>query len=113
MPNAPLCTRKAPPRQKGTLGPGDITELIPTQSQTLWQVAIGRALSSFGDDEEYLLNEGGWHENYFKEPELAAILERFHARLRTQLEAVKARNAKSDMPYTVLQPDKIPCGITV
>lgn len=113
VPNAPLCMRKAPPRQKGTLGPKDIAEMIPTQSQTLWQIAIGRALSSFGEDEEYLLNEGGWRENYFKEPELAAILERFHARLRTQLEAVKARNAKSDMPYTVLQPDKIPCGITV
>ncbi|PTL81540.1 lipoxygenase family protein [Vitiosangium sp. GDMCC 1.1324] len=113
VPNAPLCMRREPPREKGALGPDDIAEMIPSKSQTLWQIAIGRALSSFGDDEEYLLNEGGWHEDYFKDPELAAIRDRFHDRLRTQLAAVKARNAKSEVPYTVLQPDKIPCGITV
>lgn len=113
VPNAPLCTRRAPPSQKGVTGPEEISAIVPSKSQTMWQVAIGRALSSFGDDEEYLLHEGGWHEEYFKEPELAAIRERFHARMRDQLAAVKARNAKSEVPYTVLQPDKIPCGITV
>jgi hypothetical protein len=113
VPNAPLCMRKEPMRKKGTLGPDDLSTMIPTKSQTLWQVAIGRALSSFGDDEEYLLHEGGWREDYFKEPELLAIRDRFHERMRTQLAAVKARNAKSEVPYTVLQPDKIPCGITI
>jgi arachidonate 5-lipoxygenase len=113
VPNAPLCTRKEPPRQKGQLGPDDIVAMIPSKSQSLWQVTIGRALSSFGEDEEFLLHEGGWREDYFKDLELAAIRERFHDRLRTQLAAVKARNAKSEVPYTVLQPDKIPCGITI
>ncbi|MBJ6760888.1 lipoxygenase [Myxococcaceae bacterium JPH2] len=113
VPNAPLCLRRAPPREKGKLGPADIAAMIPTKSQTLWQVAIGRALSSFGDDEEYLLHAGGWHEEYFHEPALHAIRERFHARLSAQLEAVKVRNAQRDVPYTVLQPDRIPCGITV
>jgi hypothetical protein len=113
VPNAPLCMRKPPPREKGKLGPDDIAAMIPSKSQTLWQVAIGRALASFGEDEEYLLHEGGWREDYFKEPELNAIRDRFHDRLRIQLTAVKARNAKSEVPYTVLQPDKIPCGITI
>ncbi|HYH95880.1 lipoxygenase family protein [Hyalangium sp.] len=113
VPNAPLCVRQPPPTKKGEIGPDDITAMIPTRSQTLWQIAIGRALSSFGDDEEYLLHEGGWREDYFQDSQLAAILERFHGRLRTQLAAVKARNAQSEVPYTVLQPDKIPCGITV
>ncbi|MDY7232888.1 lipoxygenase family protein [Hyalangium rubrum] len=113
VPNAPLCMRQPPPRTKGVLGPNDIAEMIPSKSQTLWQVAIGRALSSFGEDEEFLLHEGGWREEYFQEPELVAIRERFHERLRAQLAAVKARNAKSDAPYTVLQADKIPCGITI
>ncbi|MFY0565420.1 lipoxygenase family protein [Archangium lansingense] len=113
VPNAPLCMRREPPRKKGVLGPDDIVEMIPTKSQTMWQVAIGRALASFGDDEEYLLHEGGWREEYFKEPGLAALQQRFQERLRTQLDAVKARNAKSEVPYTVLQPDRIPCGITV
>jgi arachidonate 5-lipoxygenase len=113
VPNAPLCMRKEPPTKKGVLGPDDLSTMIPTKSQTLWQVAIGRALSSFGEDEEYLLHEGGWREDYFKEPELIAIRERFHERLRAQLAAVKARNAKCEVPYTVLQPDKIPCGITI
>ncbi|WP_375768018.1 PLAT/LH2 domain-containing protein [Archangium gephyra] len=113
VPNAPLCMRREPPRKKGVLGPDDLAGMIPTRSQTLWQVAIGRALASFGEDEEFLLHEGGWREDYFKEPGLAEIHERFHDRLRVQLAAVKARNAKSDVPYTVLQPDKIPCGITV
>jgi arachidonate 5-lipoxygenase len=113
VPNAPLCTRKAPPTRKGAIEAEDIAEMIPTKAQTLWQIAIGRALSSFGEDEEFLLHEGGWREEYFQEPELIAIRERFHERLRAQLAAVKARNAKSEVPYTILQADRIPCGITV
>lgn len=113
VPNAPLCLRREPATKKGVIGPDDIAAMIPTKTQTLWQVAIGRALSSFGDDEEYLLHESGWREDYFQEPELTAIRNRFHERLRARLEAVKARNAKAEVPYTVLQPDRIPCGITV
>ncbi|WXH27024.1 hypothetical protein WA016_00935 [Myxococcus stipitatus] len=113
VPNAPLCMRQEPPRQKGVLRLEDLAGMIPSKSQMLWQIAIGRALSSFGDDEEFLLHEDGWREEYFHEPELKAIRERFHDRLRTQLAVVKARNANAEVPYTVLQPDKIPCGITV
>ncbi|RYZ42927.1 MAG: lipoxygenase [Myxococcaceae bacterium] len=113
VPNAPLCMRKAPPAKKGVIGPDDIVEMIPSKSQMLWQVSIGRALSSFGDDEEYLLHEGGWYEEYFQEPEVLALRDRFHARLRAQRDAVKARNEKCEVPYTVLQSDRIPCGITV
>jgi arachidonate 5-lipoxygenase len=113
VPNAPLCMRREPQRKKGVIGPEDIAAMIPSKSQMLWQVAIGRALSSFGDDEEYLLHESGWREDYFQEPELAAIRDRFRDRLRAQLEAVKARNAKSEVPYSVLRSDRIPCGITV
>ncbi|MGK3963443.1 lipoxygenase family protein [Sorangium sp. So ce118] len=113
VPNAPLCVRRAPPREKGKLGPADLAAMLPTKSQTLWQIAIGRALSSFGDDEEYLLHEGGWREDYFVEPEMAAIRERFFERLRAQRAAVEARNARSDVPYTVLSAERIPCGITI
>jgi arachidonate 5-lipoxygenase len=113
VPNAPLCTRTPPPKKKGTLGPDDIVAMLPSKSQTMWQVAIGRALASFGDDEEYLLNEGGWREDYFIEPEMIAVRDRFHDRLRAHLAAVKARNEASEVPYTVLSPDKIPCGITI
>ncbi|MBZ4400731.1 lipoxygenase family protein [Myxococcus sp. AS-1-15] len=113
VPNAPLCMRREPPRQKGTLRAEDIPEMIPSKSQTLWQVAIGRALSSFGDDEEYLLHEGGWREEYFQEPEVKALRERFEQRLRTQRDVVAARNVGAQVPYTVLSPDRIPCGITV
>jgi hypothetical protein len=113
VPNAPLCMRQPPPTKKGTVGPADLVSMIPTRSQTLWQIAIGRALSSFGEDEEYLLHEGGWREDYFEEPALIAIRDRFHDRLRAQRAVIEARNATSDVPYTVLSPDKIPCGITV
>jgi arachidonate 5-lipoxygenase len=113
VPNAPLCMRRPPPAKKGTIGPEDFAEMLPTKSQTLWQIAMGRALASFGEDEEFLLHEGGWREDYFREPELIAIRDRFHERLRAQLAAVKARNAGTDFPYTVLQADRVPCGITI
>ncbi|AUX42368.1 lipoxygenase [Sorangium cellulosum] len=113
VPNAPLCMRMAPPREKGKIGPTELAAMLPTRSQTLWQIAIGRALSSFGDDEEYLLHEGGWREEYFVEPEMMAVRERFFDRLRAQREAVNARNARCEVPYTVLSADKIPCGITI
>ncbi|WP_434387807.1 lipoxygenase family protein [Melittangium boletus] len=112
VPNAPLCMRQPPPTKKGVLQAADFAEMIPTRAQTLWQVAMGRALASFGEDEEFLLSEGGWRETYFHEPEFLAIRERFHTRLRGQLAAVKLLNATREVPYTVLQPDRIPCGIT-
>lgn len=113
VPNAPLCMRKPPPRNRGRLELNDVIAMLPTKSQTLWQVAIGRALASFGDDEEYLLNEGGWREDYFLEPEMIAVRDRFFGRLRAQLARVKARNETCEVPYTVLSPDRIPCGITI
>lgn len=113
VPNAPLCMRAAPPRKKGALREEDLIAMLPSKSQTLWQVAIGRALASFGDDEEYLLNEGGWVEEYFTEPAMIAVRDRFHDRLRAQLAATRARNEASEVPYTVLAPDRIPCGITI
>jgi hypothetical protein len=113
VPHAPLCVRRAPPTKKGELGPDEIAAMIPTKSQTLWQIAIGRALSSFGEDEEFLLHEAGWREEYFNDPSMTAILERFRDRLRAQLAAVKARNAQTEFPYIILQADRVPCGITV
>lgn len=113
VPNAPLCMRRPPPAKKGTLGSEDFAHMLPTKSQTQWQIAMGRALASFAEDEEFLLHEGGWREDYFREPALIAIRDRFHERLRAQLAAVKARNAATDVPYTVLQPDRVPCGITI
>lgn len=113
VPNAPLCMRLPPPAKKGTLGEGDFAKMLPTKSQTQWQIAMGRALASFGEDEEFLLHEGGWREDYFREPELHAIQARFFERLRAQRDAVHARNARTDFPYTVLQADRIPCGITI
>jgi arachidonate 5-lipoxygenase len=113
VPNAPLCMRQPPPSQKGVIGTEDLVAMIPTKSQTMWQIAIGRALSSFGEDEEFLLHEGGWREDYFEEPALVAIRDRFHARLRAQAAAIAARNATAAVPYSVLSPDRIPCGITI
>jgi arachidonate 5-lipoxygenase len=113
VPNAPLAMRRAPPRERGKIEQADIAAMLPSKSQTLKQVAIGRALASFGDDEEFLLQDAGWREDYFAEPELAAIRERFQGALRAALDAAKARNAAAEVPYTLLQPDRIPCGITI
>jgi arachidonate 5-lipoxygenase len=44
---------------------------------------------------------------------MIAVRDRFHARLRAQVAAVKARNDASEVPYTVLSADRIPCGITI
>jgi arachidonate 5-lipoxygenase len=113
VPNAPLCMREPPPANKGVLGLDDFARMLPTRSQVQLQIAFGRTLSSFADDEEFLLHEGGWREAYFQEPALIAIRDRFHDRLRAQLAAVKARNERTEFPYTVLQADRVPCGITI
>jgi arachidonate 5-lipoxygenase len=113
VPNAPLCMRLPPPAKKGLLGPDDFARMLPTKAQVQWQIAIGRALASYAEDEEFLLHEGGWREDYFREPALLAIRDRFHERLRAQVAAVTARNAAAEVPYTVLQPDRVPCGITI
>ncbi|KFA92169.1 lipoxygenase family protein [Archangium violaceum] len=113
VPNAPLCMRQPPPRARGRLTRQALAEMMPDKDQTLWQITVGRALSSFGEDEEFLLHPGGWREDSFDEPEVAAVRERFRARLKAQLEVVNARNAQSPSPYTVLRPDRIPTGITI
>jgi arachidonate 5-lipoxygenase len=47
VPNAPLCMRQAPPREKGVLRLDDIASMLPTEHQTLWQNANGPPLTSY------------------------------------------------------------------
>ncbi len=113
VPNAPLCMRGEAPTEKGVLDEKGLVQMMPSKSQSTWQVAIGRALASFGKDEEYLHQEGGFHEGFFEEPEVKAIVEGFE-RTMAQIDAdTKARNAKREVPYNQLVPSQVPTSITI
>jgi arachidonate 5-lipoxygenase len=114
LPNAPLCMRKAPPEAKGTLNEQAICEMMPSKTQGIWQVAIGRALASYGNDEEYLLDEiVGWHEDFFEEPAAKAVIRRFHERMVQAQAVIDKANAERPVPYLQLQPKMVPSSITI
>lgn len=113
VPNAPLCMRKAPPTSKGTITEQNIVDSMPDKTQSSWQVAIGRALASFGKDEEYLLDPDGWNDVYFEEPAARAVVRRFQERMAQQQEAVEAANEERPVAYTLLEPKNIPTSITI
>jgi len=114
VPNAPLCMRKAPPRTKGDLNEQDVVDAMPNRKQSSWQVAIGRALASFGRDEEYLLDDDGqWAEDYHDDDAAQAIIDRFQVRMSAQQARVDEANEKRPVPYTLLEPKRIPTSITI
>ncbi len=114
LPNAPLCMRQPPMKEKGTLDEKAVVAMMPSKTQGSWQVAIGRALASYGKDEEYLLDDHvGWHEDYFEEEAAKAVIRRFHARMEQIQAEVDRRNAERPVPYLLLQPRNVPTSITI
>lgn len=113
VPNAPLGMHRPPPARKGVTTLDDVRAMLPDLDQTMGQVAIGRALSTFGQDEEFLLPEEKWSRMYFYEHGPIAAQREFFSALRAQLERVNELNAHRPVPYEILRPDRIPCSITI
>lgn len=113
VPNAPLCMRAPPPMQKGVLDEGQVVAALPSRDQSTWQVAIGRALASVGDDEEYLLSEKAWRDRYFVEPEALEIAARFQREMVVQEDRVATANDGRPSRYELLRPGRVPTSITI
>lgn len=113
VPNAPLATHRAPPTRKGALTEKEVVAMMPSLFQTMRQVAIGRALSTFGKDEEFLYQKGGWYRSYFEEPEALAVEARFLAHMREHCERVQVANEVRPVPYEILSPDRVSCSVTL
>lgn len=114
LPNAPLCMRAPPMTERGTLDEKALVNMMPSRTQGVWQVAIGRALASFGKDEEYLLDEiVGFHEEYFEEPACKALIRRFHERMVVAQATIDERNRSRPVPYMQLNPNTVPASITI
>jgi len=113
VPNAPLCLREPAPTQRGKLDERGIVEMLPSKSQATWQVAIGRALASFGKDEEYLHNPDGFHEEFFEENAAVEVLEGFERTMHQIDQATRKRNKTRPVPYVELLPSRVPTSITI
>lgn len=113
VPNAPLATHRPPPTRKGELKDIDIVRMMPSLAQSMSQVAIGRALSTFGKDEEFLYQKSGWYRSYFSEPEALLVEARFQKHLREHCERVASVNEVRPVPYEILSPDRVTCSVTL
>lgn len=113
VPNAPLGMHRPPPSKKGATTPDDVRAMLPDLDQTMGQIAIARALSTFGGDEEFLLPEEKWSRMYFYEPGPLAAQREFFSALRAQVERIEEANKHRPVPYEILRPDRIPCSITI
>jgi arachidonate 5-lipoxygenase len=113
VPNAPLATHRAPPTRKGEITEAEIRRMMPSLAQSVSQVAIGRALSTFGKDEEFLYQKGGWYRSYFEEPEALAVEARFLQHMREHCERVMVTNEVRPVPYEILSPDRVTCSVTL
>lgn len=113
VPNAPLATHRPPPTAKGEFTERDVQAMMPSLKQSMRQIAIGRALATFGRDEEFLLHRDGWYRQFFREPEARLALVHFTERLKAQRDQVVAANLTRAVPYDALLADRVPCGITL
>ena len=113
VPNAPLGMHRPPPRAKGVTSHDEVRRMLPSLDQTIGQIAIGKALSTFGTDEEFLVQDGGWTRPYFREESALAAQRRFVDRLRAQVLQVENANRLRPVPYEILRADRIPCSVTI
>lgn len=113
VPNAPLGMHRPPPAKKGVTTPRDVREMLPDLDQSMRQVSIARALSTFGEDEEFLLPEETWSRMYFYEPAPIAAQREFFSALRAHVQRIEEANKHRPVAYEILRPDKIPCSITI
>lgn len=113
VPNAPLATHRPPPTRKGEFVQRDIMAMMPSLAQSMAQVAIGRALSTFGKDEEFLFQKSGWYRSYFSDPEALVVESRFQKHMREQCERLSTLNEVRPVPYEILSPDRVTCSVTL
>ena len=83
---------------------------LPTRKQAYIAAATAKVLSHYSDDEVYLPNIPSW---LFGEHEVTEIYEKFKKDLRDVENEIVERNKTLQIPYTVLQPSKIPAGIAI
>ena len=113
VPNAPLGMHRPPPATKGAVTEDDLREMLPDLEQSMGQIAISRALSTFGNDEEFLLPAEKWSRMYFYEPGPLAAQREFFSALRAQVAEIEQKNKSRPVPYEILRPDRVPCSITI
>ena len=83
---------------------------LPTRKQAYIAAATARVLSRYSDDEVYLNVTPSW---LFGEEKVRDIYEKFRKDLHEVENQIVERNKALEIPYTVLQPSKIPAGIAI
>ena len=83
---------------------------LPTRKQAIIAAATAKVLGSFSADEVYLSCTPSW---MFGEEDPRVVFEKLRINLRTIEDNIVARNSKLRVPYTILQPSKIPAGISI
>ena len=87
-----------------------IMACLPTRKQAIIAAATAKVLGSFSADEVYLSDTPSW---MFGEDEPRNVFERLRNNLQKIEEDIVARNSKLRVPYTILQPSRIPAGIAI
>ena len=83
---------------------------LPTRKQAFIAAATMKVLSTYSVDEVYLNATPSW---LFGEKRVIDIYEKFRKNLREVENWIEERNKALEIPYTVLQPSKIPAGIAI
>eukprot|EP00092_Neocalanus_flemingeri_P085376 GFUD01107417.1.p1 GENE.GFUD01107417.1~~GFUD01107417.1.p1 ORF type:complete len:100 (-),score=35.59 GFUD01107417.1:329-601(-) len=82
---------------------------LPTKKQAYVAAATSKVLTTLASDEVYLRETPNW---MFLKEETRKVFEKFVAKLDKIEEEIKSRNKELDIPYTVLQPSRIPSGVS-
>lgn len=122
-PNLPGVMNGKVPTEKGKVRPGSFSGFkpfqatedtcvaqLPTREQALKSASTARVLSNVDRTEEFL---GTISSKMFAETEVWRVYEKFREDLAKVEEEIVERNKNLEIPYTVLQPSKIPSGIAV
>ena len=83
---------------------------LPTRRQAYIAAATAKVLSHYSEHEVYLPEIPSW---LFGEEWVRGVYEKFRKKLLELENEIEKRNETLEIPYTVLQPSKIPAGITI
>ena len=83
---------------------------LPTRRQAFIAAATAKVLSTYSEDEVYLNVTPSW---LFGEKRVIDIYAKFRKDLWEVENEIKERNRALEIPYTILQPSKIPAGIAI
>ncbi|CAH3165667.1 unnamed protein product [Porites evermanni] len=109
-PNSPALMRQPPPTKKGEVTMKNLMKCLATKHQASITIATVYDLTRIYPDERFI---GDYREELFTDAAAKTAISGFQRKLKQISAEIKERNAKLEIPYPYLLPERIPNSIAI